>query len=92
MIVNPLASAFNTFTAFAAVAGLSPLNTIAMRPSKMNKGAPGGWGNCTLKQLETNSPQSQKLPAFSAVSIYTSDAIKQMTQPVTLFTFLKFIQ
>ena len=30
------------------------------RPINTNKGAPGGWGTCSLKQELTNSPQSHK--------------------------------
>ena len=67
-MVNPLANALITFTAFAAVNGLSPKRIINKRPIITNKGAPGGCGICSLKQLLTNSPQSQKLPPDSAVN------------------------
>jgi hypothetical protein len=67
-IVNELAKALILFTAFAALAGLSPNNTTKTLPRITNKGAPGGCGICNLKQLLTNSPQSQKLPPASAVS------------------------
>ena len=45
-IVKPLATALIILTANA---GLSPpKSTIKKRPSKVNKGAPGGCGNCSL--------------------------------------------
>src|SRR3954454_3982236 len=90
-IEKPLASALITFTAFAAVTGSSPNKTIKILPSNTNKGAPGGCGICTLKQLLTNSPQSHKLPPASEVKIYTVQAIRHTTHPVMLFTRLKFI-
>src|SRR4051794_22167565 len=90
-IVNPLARALITFTAFAAVAPLSPNKTIKILPSKTNKGAPGGCGICTLKQLLTNSPQSQKLPLASLVIIKTVHANKHTSHPVIRLIFLKFI-
>jgi hypothetical protein len=57
----------------------------------MNIGAPGGWGICSLKQLETNSPQSQKLPVGSIVNTYTVQAIRHTIHPTMLFTLLKVI-
>ena len=68
-MVKPLASALITFTALAAVIGLSPNNTINTLPINTNSGAPGGWGICNLKQLLTNSPQSHRLPPASLVII-----------------------
>ena len=47
-MVKPLATALITFTACAAVAGLSPKSIIKNLPSKTNRGAPGGWGSCNL--------------------------------------------
>src|SRR5690349_22276188 len=90
-IVKPLAKALIIFTALAAVKGLSPNSTMKNRPSRTKRGAPGGCGICTLKQLLTNSPQSHKLPPASEVKIYTVQAIRHITQPVMLFTRLKFI-
>src|SRR5262249_30688709 len=78
-------------TAFAAVIGLSPNKTMKILPSKTNKGAPGGWGICTLKQLLTNSPQSQKLPPASLVIIYTVQANKHIAHPAILLIRLNFI-
>src|SRR6478752_5735654 len=88
---KPLASALITFTAFAAVSGSSPNKTIKILPSMTKSGAPGGCGICTLKQLLTNSPQSQKLPPASLVIIYTVQANRPTTHPVIRLTFLKFI-
>lgn len=83
-MVNPLAKALITFTAFAAAMGLSPKSIMNMRPNITNKGAPGGCGICRRKQLLTNSPQSQRLPPASAVKIYTVQAMKHTTQPTRL--------
>jgi len=66
-MVNPLARALITFTAFAAVSGSLPKAMMNIRPMITNKGAPGGCGICSLKQELTNSPQSQRLPPASAV-------------------------
>ena len=90
-IVKALASALIILTAFAAVNGLSPKSTINTRPIITNKGAPGGCGICTLKQLLTNSPQSHKLPPASAVKMYTVAAIKNTTQPIKLLILVKSI-
>jgi hypothetical protein len=90
-MVNELAKALIIFTAFAAFKGLSPNNMMNTLPRITNKGAPGGCGICSLKQLLTNSPQSQKLPPDSAVKIYTALAIKKTTQPVMLLIFLNCI-
>src|SRR3954469_12344496 len=91
-IVKPPPKEMMMFTAFAAVIGLSPKRTMKNRPSSTKRGAPGGWGICTLKQLLTNSPQSHKLPPASEVKIYTVQAIRHTIQPVMLFTRLKFIE
>src|SRR5215813_8356496 len=50
-MVKALASALIMFTALAAVNGLLPKSTMKILPSNTNKGAPGGCGICTLKQL-----------------------------------------
>src|SRR5579871_5698435 len=90
-IDRPLAIALMKFTPRAAVCGLSPKRMIKKRPSRINNGAPGGWGICSLKQLDTNSPQSQKLPVGSIVMTKTVQAISPTVQPTMLFTRLKFI-
>jgi hypothetical protein len=68
-MVNPLAKALNTFTAFAAVRGLSPKKMMNTLPMITKSGAPGGWGICSLKHELINSPQSHRLPPASAVMI-----------------------
>src|SRR5437868_3084716 len=90
-IEKPLASALITLTAFAAVSGSSPNKTIKILPSITKRGAPGGCGICTLKQLLTNSPQSQKLPPASLVIIKTVHANKHTSHPVMRLILLKFI-
>src|SRR5580700_4730490 len=88
---RPLAIALMKLTPWAAVWGLLPNRIIKKRPSRINNGAPGGWGICSLKQLDTNSPQSQKLPVASIVMTNTVQANKPTIQPVILFTLLNFI-
>lgn len=87
-MVNPLAMALIKFTAFAAVSGLSPKRMIKNLPIKTNNGAPGRCGIYNLKQLEINSPQSQKLPVASMVMTYTVQAMAQTTHPTILFVLL----
>ena len=65
----PLVRALMKFTPRAAVCGLSPKRMIKKRPMSAKRGAPGGWGTSSLKQLEMNSPQSQKLPVASMVMV-----------------------
>ena len=62
------------------------------RPIITKRGAPGGWGIWSLYALETNSPQSQKLPVGSIVITYTVQAITPTIQPTILFTRLKLIK
>ena len=91
MIVKPLERALITFTAFAAVVGSSPKKMMKTLPNITKRGAPGGWGICSLKQELTNSPQSHKLPPASAVMMYTEQAIKVTIQPTILLILLKDI-
>src|SRR5690348_2789619 len=86
---TPLASALMKLTARAAVCGLSPKRMMKNRPISANSGAPGGWGTSSLKQLEMNSPQSQKLPVASMVMTYTVVAMSPMIAPTMLLTLLK---
>ena len=79
-MVNPLARALIVLTPVAAC--FPSKGNVKILPINTNKGAPGGWGICNLKQLETNSPQSQKLPVASIVSRYTAHAKMQTAQPV----------
>ena len=88
-MVNPLAKALIRLMPVAAFSG--PKGTINNLPINTNSGAPGGWGICSLKALEANSPQSQRLPVASMVIIYTAHAIMQMIHPVMLLMRLKLI-
>ena len=64
-MVKPLMSALIVFTPETAWASSNGI--IKILASSMNKGAPGGCGTSSLKALEANSPQSQKLPVASIV-------------------------
>src|SRR5688500_6784548 len=90
-MVKPLAMALMKFTPRDADNGSSPNRIIKNRPSRMNIGAPGGCGICSLYALEMNSPVSQKLSEASIVNTYTEQAIRQTIQPAMLLTLLKFI-
>ncbi len=66
-MVAALAVALNRLTAAAAPKGLLPKRIMKKRPSNINMGAPGGWGNCNLYAQAMNSPVSHKLPLASRV-------------------------
>src|SRR5690606_1278917 len=91
MMVRPLDNALIKFTARAAFCGLSPNKMIKNLPKRTNKGAPGGWGICSLYAVDINSPQSQRLPVGSIVITYTVVAISPIIHPAILLTLLNVI-
>src|SRR5690606_25391859 len=90
-MVAPLDKALIKFTASAAVTGLSPNKMMKNLPNRTNKGAPGGWGICSLYAVDINSPVSQRLPVGSIVITYTVVAISPTIQPAILLTLLDLI-
>ena len=69
---------------------LSSVANIAKKaPIIWNKGAPGGCPTSSLAAVAIYSPQSQKLIVGSTVSVYVTNAITNVSQPIIVFHLLK---